>query len=70
MRALVWVGIALIIGGVAMFLRGGITKKEKVIDVGPLSVSKSERQPIPPWLAGVAVGAGVILVVAGMREKA
>jgi drug/metabolite transporter (DMT)-like permease len=70
MRAQVWIGIALIIAGVAVYLRGGITKKEEVLDVGPLTVSKSERQPIPPIIAGLAVVAGVILVVAGARQKA
>jgi len=69
MRATVWAGIALIIAGVAVYLRGGITRKEEVLDVGPLTVSKSERQPIPPWIAGLAVGAGILLVVAGTRRK-
>ena len=70
MRATVWVGIALIVAGVAVYLRGGITRKEEVVDVGPLTISKSERQEIPPWIAGLAVGAGVLLVAAGMRSKA
>ena len=70
MRASVWLGIALIVAGVAVYLRGGITRKEEIIDVGPLTVSKSERQSIPPWIAGLAVGAGVLLVVSGMRQKA
>lgn len=70
MRASVWAGIALIIVGVAVYVRGGITRREKVVDVGPLSVSTSERQPVPPWIAGLAVGAGVLLVAAGMRQKA
>lgn len=69
MRATVWAGIALIVAGIAVYLRGGITRKEEVLDVGPLTVSKSERQPIPPWIAGLAVGAGVLLVVAGTRRK-
>ena len=69
MRAQVWIGIALIVAGVAVFLKGGITKKEDVVDIGPLTVSKSERQPIPPWIAGLAVGAGVVLVASGMRQK-
>lgn len=69
MRAQVWIGIALIIAGVAVYLRGGITRKEEVVDVGPLTVSKSERQPIPPWIAGLAVAAGVLLVVSGARQK-
>lgn len=70
MRASVWLGIALIVAGVAVYLKGGITRKEEVIDVGPLTVSKSEKQSIPPWIAGLAVGAGVLLVAAGMRQKA
>ncbi|HEX6315830.1 MAG TPA: hypothetical protein VFZ73_13260 [Gemmatimonadaceae bacterium] len=70
MRATVWIGIALIIAGVAVFLRGGITRKEEVVDIGPLTISKSERQRVPPWIAGVAVGAGVLLVATGLRQRA
>ena len=70
MRASVWVGIALIIAGVVVYLRGGITRKEKVVDVGPLEVSTSERQEIPPWIAGLVIGAGVLIVAAGLRQKA
>jgi hypothetical protein len=69
MRASTWVGIALIIAGVAVYFRGGITKREKVVDVGPLSVSTSEKQPVPAWVAGLAVAAGVLLVAAGTRKK-
>ena len=70
MRAMVWVGIALIIAGVFVYLRGGVTRKTEVLDVGPLEVSTSERQEIPPWIAGLVVGAGVVLVAAGLRQKA
>ena len=69
MRASVWVGIALIVAGVAVFLRGGFTKKEEVLDVGPLEVTKTERQNIPPWLAGIAVVGGVVLVATGLRSR-
>ena len=70
MRATVWVGIALIIAGVVVYLRGGVTRKTEVLDVGPLEVSTSERQEVPPWIAGLVVGAGVLLVAAGLRQKA
>ena len=69
MRASVWVGIALIVAGVVVYLRGGITRKKEVLDVGPVSVSTSERQSVPPWIPGLAVGAGVVLVAAGLRQK-
>ena len=70
MRASVWVGIALIVAGVVVYVRGGVTRKEKVLDVGPLEVSTSEREEIPPWIAGLVIGAGVVLVAAGLRQKA
>ena len=70
MRGTVWAGIALIVVGVALFLKGGFTRKEEVVDIGPLEVSTSEKQEVPPWIAGVAVGVGVVLVAAGMRQKA
>ena len=70
MRASVWVGIALIVAGVVVFLRGGFTKKEEVLDVGPLEVTHTERQPIPPWLAGIAIAGGVVLVATGLRSRA
>ena len=69
MSARVWIGIFLIVAGVAVYLRGGFTKKEEVVDVGPLSVSTSERQPVPAWIAGLAVAAGVLLVATGTRQK-
>ena len=70
MRASVWAGIALIVAGVVVFLRGGFTKKEEVLDVGPLEVTHTERQPIPPWLAGIAIAGGVVLVATGLRSRA
>lgn len=69
MGARVWIGIALIVAGVAVYLSGGITRKEEVLDVGPLTVSKSERQHVPAWIAGLAVAAGVLLVASGARQK-
>lgn len=69
MRATVWVGIALVIVGVALFLRGGFTSKEKVVDIGPLEVSAQETHPVPPWAAGLIVVAGVGLVAMGSRSR-
>jgi uncharacterized membrane protein len=70
MRASVLVGIVLIIAGVAIYARGGFTKKENVVDLGPLEVSTSEKQQVPAWIAGLVVAAGVVLVVAGSRGRA
>jgi uncharacterized membrane protein HdeD (DUF308 family) len=63
MRAL---GAILIVLGIIALVWGGIswTKREKVIDVGPIEASVEERKsiPLPPVAGAVALVAGVILV--------
>jgi hypothetical protein len=51
---------------------GGITytKREKIIDAGPLQVSadKEKTIPFPPILGGICLVGGIVLVVAGNRR--
>jgi hypothetical protein len=67
------VGIALVILGVVGLTYGGIswTTKEKVIDVGPLQVTRDKTQslPLPPIVGGVCLLAGVVLLVTAGRQK-
>ncbi len=64
-------GIILIIIGLAMIVLNGINfqTKEKVADVGPIEINKTEDHHLGwPTYAGVGVGvAGVILVIAGAK---
>jgi len=73
MKPITIVGLLLIVGGVAALIFGGITytKKETVLDVGPieLKADNKERLPIPQIAAILAALAGVGLVVAGARGK-
>ena len=67
------IGIILIILGIGVFLFQGIrsTKKEKVLDVGPVEITKQvERSDIWQLYAagGIAVVAGLILVLADKRK--
>ena len=65
------VGLALIVVGAAVYLRGGsFTTNREVLKVGDVSVSAEERSPIAPWVAGLAVLAGIALVTTGVRRKA
>jgi len=63
MRAL---GAILIILGVFALVYGGIryTKREKVIDVGPIEASVEHKKtiPMPPLLGAAALIAGVVLI--------
>jgi hypothetical protein len=64
-------GIALIIAGAFVFLRGGsFTSRRNVLNVGGMTVTAEEQHPIRPWVAGLALVAGVVLVVSGTRRKA
>ena len=71
MRPSILAGIALIAVGAFLFLRGGsFTTREDVIKVGDLKVSAEERHPLSPWIAGVAVVGGIVLIAAGARSRA
>jgi hypothetical protein len=67
------IGIILIAIGIVGFALGGFsfTKKEKVLDVGPVEATADDKKtvPIPPLLAGLAVVGGVILVAASARRS-
>ena len=71
MRQSVMLGIALIVVGAVVYLRGGsFTTKREVLKVGDVSVSAEERRSIAPWAAGLVVLAGIALVTTGARRKA
>ena len=64
--------IILIVLGVIGLLVGGfrIAYPDKVVDAGPIdvSVTKHENIPIPPILGGLALAAGVVLLMVGKRD--
>lgn len=67
------VGIILIVIGVIALAWGGITytKREKIIDAGPLQVSadKEKTIPFPPVLGGICLVGGIVLVIVGNRQS-
>jgi hypothetical protein len=73
MKPLTIVGIVLIVLGVIALAYQGITytTTERVVDIGPLKVEakKEKTIPLPPVLGGVAVAAGVVLLIAGARGR-
>ncbi len=67
------VGIILIVLGVLALAYQGIlyTTKEKVVDIGPLEVTSTKKHsiPLPPIVGGVAIVAGVVLILVDRRKK-
>jgi uncharacterized membrane protein YidH (DUF202 family) len=73
MKPVAILGVVLIVLGLAALAYQGVTytTREKVIDLGPIQAT-AERQktvPLPPVLGIVAVGAGVVLVIVGVRKR-
>jgi uncharacterized membrane protein len=72
-KAVTFVGIALIVLGVLALAYQGITytTREKVIDLGPLqaSVDKKKSIPLPPIVGALVLAGGVVLVIVGSRKS-
>jgi hypothetical protein len=68
------IGVVLILLGVAALAYQGITytKRDTVVDVGPVHATAEHQKtlPIPPVLGMVGVAAGVALLFVGMRKPA
>jgi len=67
------VGIIFIVLGVLALAYQGIryTTKEKLIDIGPLKVTATEKKtiPLPPIVGGVAIVAGIALILVERKKK-
>ena len=73
MKPISWFGIALIVLGSLVLAYQGInyTRQKNVLNVGSvhLTTETHERIPLSPILGGLAVVGGVVLLVAGARNK-
>jgi uncharacterized membrane protein YdcZ (DUF606 family) len=67
-------GIILIVAGILMFIFSGFSfnTKEKVADVGPIEINKTEHHKVnwPMYAAGIAVVSGIVVLIAGQRRTA
>jgi uncharacterized membrane protein len=70
MRILVVLGILLVAIGGYVILQGlNYTSQRSVVRVGDFEASMEEKQAVPGWVGGLAVVAGLALVVAGGRRR-
>lgn len=73
MRTASVAGIVLIVLGVLALVYQGVsyTKRERVVDVGPVHATKDTHKtiPIPPVLGGIAVIGGIALLVVGAKRE-
>ena len=68
------VAIALIVLGRVALLYGGITytKREKILDIGPIEATTQTRKTIPlrPVFGALAIVGGIALFVVAGRKRA
>lgn len=67
------VGIFLVVVGLIGLIWGGIswTQEKTIVDVGPIEARAEERETIPvsPIVGGLALAAGVVLLVVPRRRR-
>jgi hypothetical protein len=73
MKVITIVGILLTAVGVISLIYQGLpfTTREKIVEFGPLQAYKEEKKkiPVPPVIGVLAIGGGILLIVAGVRKK-
>jgi hypothetical protein len=74
MKSTTILGLVLAVLGVLALVYQGFsyTRERNVIDIGPIHATADTREhvPLPPIVGGVALAAGVLLLVMGARQKA
>ena len=63
------VGAALIVlGGVILFNGLSVSSEETVFQLGEFKAQVQTEKKLPPWSGVLALAAGVVLVVAGLKK--
>ncbi len=67
------IGIVLLVVGIAMLIWTGFTytKKDKVIDAGPVQVSAERQHTVswPPFAGALLVVGGIVLLVTAKKNN-
>lgn len=70
MKASLIAGVVLIAAGIVLILAPPHFSRERsVFKVGQLEARMQEDRPLPGWVGGVVLGAGIVLVGAGLVKR-
>jgi hypothetical protein len=73
MKSMSLAGILLVVLGALALAYQGITytHRENIVDIGPIHATADTQRtiPLPPILGGLALAAGVVLLIAGNKQK-
>lgn len=70
MRALQVSGVVLIAIGLWIIIRPpAYSREESVFKFGDIEAKMQQQRTVPGWAGGVALGAGLVLLVVGFRKS-
>ena len=70
MRALQISGVILIAIGLWIIIRPpSYSCEESVFKLGDVEAKMQQQHPVPGWVGGLALGAGLVLVVVGVAKR-
>jgi drug/metabolite transporter (DMT)-like permease len=71
MKALQIIGALLIAAGLYVLVRGASYPSDKsLFRVGDVEAKIERHHQVPPWVGGVGIAAGLVLVVVGVGKRA
>ena len=68
-KAMIVIGILLIVAGAAALFFGGIPQERDAIEIGQASIGVTQTESIPLWVAGLGIGIGAVLLLLGFTGK-
>ena len=70
MKGLQIIGALLIAAGLYVLIQGASYPSDKsLFKVGGVEAKIEEHHAVPPWVGGVGIAAGVLLVVIGFNKR-
>jgi ABC-type Mn2+/Zn2+ transport system permease subunit len=70
MRGTLIAGVVLAVLGAFVVIKGlSYTSEESVFKFGGLEAKMQQKRRVPEWIGGLALGAGLVLVITGLRKR-
>jgi len=70
MRALQISGAVLIVIGLWIIIRPpSYSREESVFKLGDIEAKMQHEHPVPGWIGGIALGAGLVVFVVGSKKR-
>jgi hypothetical protein len=70
MRGLLIIGAVLLGGGLFVLIKAPTySSEDSVLKVGNLEAKMQREHSIPPWVGGIGIGAGLVLIFVGFKKS-